>query len=171
MKEKLLAYEKILMQEPAIVTSFLNLQIPKPTFPNKLAQITGVVRAVLHRRYSGPMAAPTPAIQEPADTPFSAMFQPNVSAFRGDEVDDYLAYGAMNSSKFIDVLKRWSARIAHYRRSTQWPWTAWELRRHQPHRSASTARWVANSRAHGSRYHHRFSSRRRACDRGWTRAS
>jgi hypothetical protein len=110
MKEKLLAYEKVLMQEPVIVASFLNPQIPKPTNPNKLAHITGVVHAVLQRRYSGPMAAPTPAILEPADTLFSAMFQPNVSAFRGDEVDDYLAYGAVNSSKFIDVLQRWSAR-------------------------------------------------------------
>jgi hAT family C-terminal dimerisation region len=110
MKEKLLAYEKILVQEPAIVASFLNPQIPKPTDPNKLAQITGVVRAVLQRRYSCQMAAPTPANQEPVDTLFSAMFQPNVSTFLGDEVDDHLAYGAVNASKFIDVLQWWSAR-------------------------------------------------------------
>jgi hAT family C-terminal dimerisation region len=56
------------------------------------------------------MAAPTLACQEPADTLFSAMFQPNISAFPGDEVDDYLAYGAVNASKFIDVLQWWSAR-------------------------------------------------------------
>jgi hypothetical protein len=37
MKEKLLAYEKRLVQEPAIVASFLNPQIPKPTDPNYLA--------------------------------------------------------------------------------------------------------------------------------------
>jgi hAT family C-terminal dimerisation region len=110
MEEKLLAYKKILMQEPVIVTSFLNPHIPKPTDPTKLAQLAGVVRPVIQRRYSGPMAAPTPAIQEPADTFFPAVFQPHVSAFWGDEVDDYLAYGAVNSSKFIDVLHRWSAR-------------------------------------------------------------
>jgi hAT family C-terminal dimerisation region len=38
------------------------------------------------------------------------MFQSNISAFRGDEVDDYLAYGAVNASKFIDVLQWWPAR-------------------------------------------------------------
>jgi hAT family C-terminal dimerisation region len=38
------------------------------------------------------------------------MFQPNVPAFPGDEVDDYLAYGTVNASKFIDVLQCWSAR-------------------------------------------------------------
>jgi hAT family C-terminal dimerisation region len=110
MKEKLLAYERILVSEPAIVASFLNPQIPKPTDLHKLAQITGVGRAGLQRRYSGQMAAPTLACQEPADTLFSTMFQPNVSAFRGNEVDDYLAYGAVNASKFIDVLQWWSAR-------------------------------------------------------------
>jgi hypothetical protein len=110
MKDKLLAYEIILVQEPVIVSSFLNPQIPKPTDPHKLAQITGVVRVILQRRYSGQMAAPTPACQEPADTHFSAMFQPNVAAFRGDEVDDYLSYGAVNASKFIDVLQWLSAR-------------------------------------------------------------
>jgi hAT family C-terminal dimerisation region len=110
MKEKLLAYEKMLVQEPAIVASFLNPQTPKPTDPKKLAQITGVVCAVLQPLYSGQKAAQTRANQEPADTLFSAMFQPKVSAFRGDEVDDYLAYGTVNASKFNDVLQLWSAR-------------------------------------------------------------
>jgi hypothetical protein len=118
MKEKLLAYEKILVQEPAIIASFLNPQIPKPTDPNKLAQITGVVRAVLQSRYSGQMAVLKPANQEPADTLFSAMFQPNVSAFRGDEVDDYLAYGpGMHPSSWTCFSGGLPGRT-HYRRST-----------------------------------------------------
>jgi hAT family C-terminal dimerisation region len=110
MKKKFLAYEKILVQEPAIVASFLNPQIPKSTDPQTFAHITCVVRAVLQRRYSGQMATPTLACQEPADTLFSAMFQPNIAAFPGDEVDEYLAYGAVNASKFIDVLQWWSTR-------------------------------------------------------------
>jgi hypothetical protein len=126
------------------VASFLNPQTPKPTDPNKGAQITGV-RAVIQRRYSGQMAAPTPANQAQADTRFSAMFQPNVSAFRGDEVDDYLAYGAVNASKFIDVLSCGLPGRTHYRRTTPWPWTTWELPRRRPRRSASAVRRVANS--------------------------
>jgi hypothetical protein len=105
MKEKFLAYEKILVQEPAIVASFLNPQTPKPTDPNKLAYITGVVRAVLQRRYLGQMAAPTPAIQEPADTlflPCSSRTSPPSGATRSTTT---LAYGAGIVSKFIDVLQ------------------------------------------------------------------
>jgi hypothetical protein len=33
------------------------------------------------------------------------MLQPKIAAFPGDEVDYYLAYGAVNASKFIDVLQ------------------------------------------------------------------
>jgi hAT family C-terminal dimerisation region len=92
------------------VASFLYPQIPKSTDPQKLAQITCVVRAVLQRRYSSQMAAPTLDCQEPADALFYAMFQPNIAAFPGDEVDDCLAYGAVNASKFINVIQCWSAR-------------------------------------------------------------
>jgi hAT family C-terminal dimerisation region len=110
MRKKLLAYEKMLVQEPAIVASFLKQQVLKSTDPQKLAQITCVVRAIIQRHYSGQMAAPKLACQEPADTLFSAMFQPTIAAFPGDDVDYYLAYGAVNVSKFIDVLQWWYAR-------------------------------------------------------------
>jgi hAT family C-terminal dimerisation region len=171
MKEKLLGYEKVLVQKPAIIASFLNPQIPKPTDPNKLAQITGVVRAVPQSRYSGQMAVPKPANQEPADSLFSAMFQPNVSAFRGDEVDDYLAYGAVNASKFMDVLQWWSARKnalpALYTVTMDYLGTPATSTPSERVNSAAGREFTSARQSLSSS----ISSRRCACDRGWTRAS
>ena len=60
MKAKLKQYEKLLVQEPAIVAAYLNPQLPRPTDPAAMDQITALIRSLIQRWYSNIVAAPTP---------------------------------------------------------------------------------------------------------------
>ncbi len=52
MKSKLMAYEKKLIQLPAIVAEYLNPQIHKPTDPTNLIELKTTICALLKDRYS-----------------------------------------------------------------------------------------------------------------------
>jgi hypothetical protein len=45
MKAKLQQYKKLLVQEPAIVAAYLNPQVPWPTDPAAMGQITALIRS------------------------------------------------------------------------------------------------------------------------------
>jgi hypothetical protein len=51
MKAKLEKYKSKLVQEPMIIATYLNLQIPKPTDLAKLKLVVDLVRNSLQRRY------------------------------------------------------------------------------------------------------------------------
>jgi hypothetical protein len=119
MKAKLQQYEKLLVQEPAIVAVYLNPQLPRPTDLTAMGQITALICSQNLRRYSNIVAAPTPR-PDCVDTLFVAMFEQvqNVGDEIGDEVEKYLSLGVVTSSSFIDVMEWWTARKdvfpAHY---------------------------------------------------------
>lgn len=52
MKAKLQTYESKLVQQPAIIAAYLNLQIPKLTDPVELKPVIDLVRKSLQHRYS-----------------------------------------------------------------------------------------------------------------------
>ncbi len=52
MKAKLEKYKNKLVQEPAIIATYLNPQIPKSTDPAELKLVIDLVRNSLQRRYS-----------------------------------------------------------------------------------------------------------------------
>lgn len=52
MRMKLQSYEQNLVQEPAIITAYLNPQISKPTDTLELMVVNEIVRNVLQRRCS-----------------------------------------------------------------------------------------------------------------------
>ncbi|CAK9267976.1 unnamed protein product [Sphagnum jensenii] len=119
MKAKLQQYEKLLVQEPAIVAAYLNPQLLRPTNFTAMGQITALIRSQILRRYSNIVAVPTPQ-PDRVDTLFAAMFEQvqNVGDEIGDEVEKYLSLGIVTSSSFIDVMEWWTARKdvfpAHY---------------------------------------------------------
>jgi hypothetical protein len=119
MKAKLQQYEKLLVQEPAIVAAYLNPQLPRPTDLTAMGQITTLIRSQILRRYSNIVAAPTPR-PDRVDTLFVAMFEQvqNVGDEIGNEVEKYLSLGVVTSSSFIDVMEWWTTRKdvfpAHY---------------------------------------------------------
>jgi hypothetical protein len=119
MKAKLQQYKKLLIQEPAIVATYLNPQLPRPTDLTAMGQITALICFQILRRYSNIVVAPTPRPNR-VDTLFAAMFEQvqNVGGEIGDEVEKYLNLGVVTSSSFIDVMEWWMARKdvfpAHY---------------------------------------------------------
>jgi hypothetical protein len=112
MKAKLEKYKSKLVQEPAIIATYLNPQIPKPTDPAELKLVVDLVCNSLQRRYSAKVSSRQSIEQEVAgNLLFTAMFQPQREVGgNGDEVDQYLSIGIIQSSGFIDVLSWWSAR-------------------------------------------------------------
>ena len=123
MKAKLKQFEKLLVQEPAIVAAYLNLQLPRPTDPAAMDQITPLIRFLIffliQHQYLNIVAALTPHPNR-VNTLFTAMFEQvqNVGEEIGDEVKKYLSLGVVTSSLFIDVMEWWMARKdvfpAHY---------------------------------------------------------
>ena len=115
MKAKLKHYGKLLVQEPAIVATYLNPQLPRPMDFVAMAQITTLIQC----RYSNTVTTPTPRLDR-VDTLFTAMFEKvqNVGEDIGNEVDKYLSFSVVTSSSFIDVMEWWTARKdvfpAHY---------------------------------------------------------
>ncbi|BBN11048.1 hypothetical protein Mp_5g08610 [Marchantia polymorpha subsp. ruderalis] len=93
MREKIEEYEKLLVLEPAIVATYLNPQIAKPSNHVRLKKLTDLIRSNLQRRYS--------------------------DEFMLDEVDQFLSIGVVQCKGFIDILSWWSARMeilpAHYK--------------------------------------------------------
>jgi len=76
MKAKLEKYKSKLVQEPAIITAYLNPQIPKPTDPAELKFVVDLIRNSLQRRYSAEVSSHQSIEQEAADNSlFAAMFQ------------------------------------------------------------------------------------------------
>ncbi len=120
MKAKLEKYESKLVQEPAIITAYLNPQIPKPTDSVELKLIVNLVRNSLQCCYSAEVSSRQSIEQEVAgNLVFAAMFQSQRNVGGNDnEVDQYLSIGIVQSSGFIDVLLWWSARkeslLGHY---------------------------------------------------------
>jgi hypothetical protein len=119
MKAKLQQYEKLLVQEPVIMAAYLNPQLPRPTDPTAMGQITALIRSQIQRRYSNIVVVPT---RQPdrVNMLFVAMFEQvqNVRDEIGNEVKKYLNLGVVTSSSFIDVMEWWTARKdvfpAHY---------------------------------------------------------
>jgi hypothetical protein len=111
MKAKLEKYKSKLVQELAIITAYLNRQIPKPTDPVELKLIVDLVHNLLQRCYSAEVSARQSIEQEAAgNSLFAAMFQPQHGVGgNGNEVDQYLSIGIVQSSGFIDILSWWSA--------------------------------------------------------------
>jgi len=89
MKAKFEKYKSKLVQETAIITAYLNPQIPKPTDPAELKLVVDLVRNLLQRRYSAEMSFHQSIKQEAADNSlFAAMFQLQRDVGgNGDEVD------------------------------------------------------------------------------------
>ncbi len=120
MKAKLEKYKSKLVQEPAIIAAYLNPQIPKLTDPAELKLVVDLVRNLLQRRYSAEMSSHQSIEQEAVDNSlFAAMFQLQRDVGgNGDEVDQYLLIGVVQSSGFIDILSWWSAQkeslLGHY---------------------------------------------------------
>jgi hAT family C-terminal dimerisation region len=171
MKQQLNEYEKLLVQEPAIVAAYLNPQIQKPTETEELARVTGLIRELLQRRYSGQMIVHPPGQQESGDSLFAALFEQSQAAgIPRDEVDEYLSIGAVNANGFIDVLSWWSVRKnnlpRHYQMAIDFFGTSATS---TP--SALTAPRDASTPAPGSPYRTRSSSRQCAYVHGWTPAS
>jgi hypothetical protein len=119
MKAKLQQYEKLLVQELAIVAAYLNPQLPRPTDLTAMGQITALIRSQILRRYSNIVVVPTPQ-PDRVDTLFAAMFKQvqNVGDEISDEVEKYLSLGVVTSSSFINVMEWWTTRKdvfpAHY---------------------------------------------------------
>jgi hypothetical protein len=119
-KAKLEKYERKLVQEPAIITAYLNPQIPKPTDPVKLKLVVDLVCNFLQCRYSAKVSSRQSIEQEvAANSLFAVMFQPQRDVNgNGDEVDQYLSIDVVQSLGFIDVSSWWSARkeslLGHY---------------------------------------------------------
>jgi hypothetical protein len=91
---------------------YLNSQIPKPTDSAYLKLVVDLVHNSLQRRYSAEVSSRQSIKQEVASNSlFAAMFQPQrgVSG-NGNEVDQYLSIGVVQSLGFIDILSWWSAR-------------------------------------------------------------
>ncbi|CAK9255168.1 unnamed protein product [Sphagnum jensenii] len=112
MKAKLEKYKSKLVQEPAIIAPYLNPQIPKPTDLAKLKLVVDLVHNSLQCRYSAKVSSRQSIEQEAAgNSLFAAMFQPQRGVGgNGNEVDQYLLIGVVQSSGFIDILSWWSAR-------------------------------------------------------------
>jgi len=111
MKAKLEKYKNKLVQELAIIVAYLNSQIPKPTNLTELKFVVDLVRNSLQRRYSAEVSSHQSIEQEAAgNSLFAAMFQlqRNVGG-NGNEVDQYLSIGVVQSSGFINILLWWSA--------------------------------------------------------------
>ncbi len=111
MKAKLEKYKNKLVQELAIIVAYLNSQIPKPTNLTELKLVVDLVRNSLQRRYSAEVSSHQSIEQEAASNSlFAAMFQlqRNVGG-NGNEVDQYLSIGVVQSSGFINILLWWSA--------------------------------------------------------------
>ena len=125
MKAKLKHCEKLLVQEPAIVAAYLNPQLPRPTDPAAMGQITALIRSLIQHRYSNIVAAPTPR-PDRIDMLFTAMFEQvqNVGEEIGNEVEKYLSLGIVTLSLFIDVMEWWTAQKdvfpAHYQTATDY---------------------------------------------------
>ena len=125
MKTKMKQYEKLLVQEPVIVATYLNPQLPRSTDPTAMGQITTLIRSLIQCRYSNIVAALTPQ-PDRVDTLFTAMFEhvQNVGEVIGDEVEKYLSLGVVTSSSFIDVMEWWMAQKdvfpAHYQMTTDY---------------------------------------------------
>ncbi len=73
-KAKLQQYEKLLVQESAIVAAYLNLQLLRPTDLTTMGQITALIRSQILRRYSNIVVAPT-LQPDRVNTLFVAMFE------------------------------------------------------------------------------------------------
>jgi hAT family C-terminal dimerisation region len=110
MKKTLNEYDKLLMQEPAIVAAYLNPQIQKPTEAAELAGVNALIRELLQSRYSGQMIVHPLGRQESGDLLFAALLeQAQAAGLPRDEVDEYLSICAVNANGF-NVLSWWSAR-------------------------------------------------------------
>jgi hypothetical protein len=109
MKAKLQQYEKLLVQEPAIVAAYLNPQLMRPTNLTTMGQITALIRSQILRRYSNIVAVPTSRL-DCIDTLFAAMFEQvqNVGDEIGDEVEKYLNLSVVTSSSFINMMEWWT---------------------------------------------------------------
>ncbi|CAM6015769.1 unnamed protein product [Sphagnum balticum] len=112
MKVKLEKYKSKLVQEPAIITAYLNPQIPKPTDSAKLKFVVDLVHNSLQRRYSAKVSSRQSIEQEVASNSlFAAMFQPQRGISGNDnEVNQYPSIDVVQSSGFINILSWWSAR-------------------------------------------------------------
>ncbi|CAM6027525.1 unnamed protein product [Sphagnum balticum] len=75
MKAKLEKYKSKLVQEPTIIATYLNPQIPKPINPTELKLVVNLVRNPLQHRYSAEVSSRQNIEQEAADNSlFVAMF-------------------------------------------------------------------------------------------------
>ena len=132
-KSKLMAYKKKLVQLPAIVAGYLNLQIHKPTDPTKLNEPKTTICALLKDCYSDKLHVMPPArndLEQSSATLFKALFarsslgggssnDDGVGSPCSDEVGQYLAMGIVVSHhSFIDVVQWWRGQKdvlpAHY---------------------------------------------------------
>jgi hypothetical protein len=107
MKVKLEKYKnRLLVQEPAIIATYLNPQIPKPTDPTKLKLVVDLICNSLQRRYLAEVSFRQSIEEEAADNSlFITMFQPQCGiGGNGDEVNQYLLIDVVQSSRFIDIL-------------------------------------------------------------------
>jgi len=101
------------------VAAYLNLQLPRPTDPTTMGQITTLIHFQIQRRYSNIVATLTPRLDR-VDTLFATMFEQvqNVDDEISDEVEKYLSLGIVTLSSFIDVMEWWTAQkdvfLAHY---------------------------------------------------------
>ncbi|CAK9235621.1 unnamed protein product [Sphagnum troendelagicum] len=112
MKAKFEKHKSKLVHEPVIIAVYLNLQICKPTDPAKLKLIVDLVRNSLQRHCSAEVSSRQSIEQEAAgNSLFIAMFQLQRDVGgNGNEVDQYLSIGVVQSLGFIDILSWWSAR-------------------------------------------------------------
>lgn len=114
MKMKLQLYEKKLMQEPVIITTYLKPQISKPTDPAEVLIIIEIVRNFLQWRYFAEISS-TKSKDLPSgascNSLFAAMLQPHgVDSEMNDKVDQYFLIDVVHASGFIYVLSWWSSR-------------------------------------------------------------
>jgi hAT family C-terminal dimerisation region len=119
MKDKLMLYEPKLVQEPAIIASYLNPQLPKPADASELKHVTDRVRDVLQRRYpallNGEANVETGDPGQVSTSLFASILRPSVSMGAGgavEEINKYLSMGVVQSDGFLDVLSWWSTRKA-----------------------------------------------------------
>jgi hypothetical protein len=105
MKAKLQQYEKLLIQEPAIVAVYLNSQLLRMIDPVAMGHIIALIRSQIQCRYSNIVVTPTPQ-PDRVDMLFTAMFDQVQNV--GDEIDNkvekYLSLGVITSSSTIDVM-------------------------------------------------------------------
>jgi hypothetical protein len=75
MKEKLEKYKSKLVQEPTIIATYLNPQIPKPTDPMELKLVVDFLHNSLQRRYSAEVSSCQSIEQEAtSNSLFAVMF-------------------------------------------------------------------------------------------------